>query len=71
MHAGCCLNVGGIKEALVDRETGLLFKPDSCELANTILNFLSNRSLREKMGCQSRKFVCKNFSWGICARKMF
>ncbi|MFX0080042.1 MAG: glycosyltransferase, partial [Candidatus Hermodarchaeota archaeon] len=60
-----------IKEIVLDKETGLLVKPDSYELANAILNLLSNRSLREKMGRCGRKFVSENFSWDICARKMF
>jgi glycosyltransferase involved in cell wall biosynthesis len=63
-------NVGGVNEIVMDKETGLLVKPDSNELANAILNLLSNKSLREKMGRSGREFVCKNFSWEICARKM-
>jgi glycosyltransferase involved in cell wall biosynthesis len=64
-------NVSGVREIVLDKETGLLVKPDSHELANAILNLLSNRSSREKMGDSGRKFVCKNFSWDICAQKMF
>jgi len=64
-------NVSGINEIVLDKETGLLVKPDSYELADAILNLLSNRSLREKMGRCSRKFVSENFSWDICAKTMF
>jgi glycosyltransferase involved in cell wall biosynthesis len=64
-------NVSGINEIVLDKETGLLVKPDSYELANAILNLLSNRSLREKMGRCGRKFVSENFSWDICAQRMF
>ena len=64
-------NVSGINEIVLDKETGLLVKPDSYELSNAILNLLSNRSLREKMGRCGRKFVSENFSWDICAQKMF
>jgi glycosyltransferase involved in cell wall biosynthesis len=63
-------NVGGISEAVLDKETGFLVKPDSRELADAILNLLSNRSLREKMGRKGREFVCNNLSWDICAQKM-
>jgi glycosyltransferase involved in cell wall biosynthesis len=63
-------NVGGISEFVLNRQTGLLVKPDSIELANAILNLLSNKSLREKMGHLGREFVCDNFSWDICAKKM-
>jgi glycosyltransferase involved in cell wall biosynthesis len=63
-------NVSGINEIVLDKETGLLVKPDSYELANSILNLLSNRSLREKMGRHGRKFVSENFSWDICTQRM-
>ena len=48
-------NVGGIDEFVLDKETGILVKPNSYELANSSLNLLSDRSLREKMG-----FVVEN-----------
>ena len=64
-------NVGGINEVVTNKETGLLIKPDSYELARAILCLLSNKSLREKMGLSGREFVSKNFAWEICARKMF
>ncbi len=43
-------NVGGISESVLDKKTGLLVNPDSYELANAVLNLLSNSSLREKIG---------------------
>jgi glycosyltransferase involved in cell wall biosynthesis len=63
-------NVSAISEVVKNKETGLLVKPDSYELANAILQLLSNKSLREKMGHSGREFVSKNFSWDICAQKM-
>ena len=63
-------DVGGVSEAMVDKETGLLVKPDSRELADAILKLLSSWSLREKMGVKGREFVSNNFSWDICAQKM-
>ncbi len=64
-------NVSAINEVVKNKETGLLIKPDSYELANAILHLLSDKSLREKMGRSGREFVSKNFSWDICAQKMF
>jgi glycosyltransferase involved in cell wall biosynthesis len=64
-------NIGGINETVLDKESGLLVKPDSHELANAILDLLSDRSLREKMGRCGRDFVSENFSWDICAQRMF
>ncbi len=63
-------DVGGVHEAMVDKETGLLVKPDSRELADAILKLLSSWSLREKMGVKGRELVSNNFSWDICAQRM-
>jgi glycosyltransferase involved in cell wall biosynthesis len=63
-------DVGGVSEAMVDKETGLLVKPNSRELADAILKLLSSWSLREKMGVKGREFVSKRFSWDICAQRM-
>ncbi len=64
-------NVSAVNEVVINKETGLLIKPDSSELANAILRLLSNSSLREEMGHKGRDFVRKNFSWDICAKRMF
>lgn len=63
-------NVGGIPEAVINGETGLLTKPDSRELADAIIKLLGNWSLRKTMGNNGRKFVTDNFSWTVCAQKM-
>jgi len=63
-------DVGGVHEAMVDKETGLMVKPDNRELADAILKLLSSWSLREKMGVKGREFVSNNFSWDICAQRM-
>jgi glycosyltransferase involved in cell wall biosynthesis len=63
-------NVGGVSEALLDKETGLLVKPDSHELADAILKLLDNESSRVNMGRKGREFVCNNLSWDICAKRM-
>ena len=64
-------NVSAINEVVKNKETGLLVEPDSYELANAISRLLSNKALREKMGHSGRDFVSNNFSWDICAQKMF
>ena len=63
-------NVGGVPEAVLDKETGLLVKPGNVELAGAILRILSDSSLRERMGAKGREFVSNYFSWDICAQKM-
>jgi glycosyltransferase involved in cell wall biosynthesis len=63
-------DVGGVPEAMLDGETGLLVKPSSRELADALIKLLSNFSLREQMGRKGREFVSNNFSWDSCARRM-
>jgi len=63
-------DVGGVHEAMLDEETGLLVKPDSRKLAEAIMKLLANWSLREKMGSKGREFVSDNFSWDVCAQRM-
>jgi glycosyltransferase involved in cell wall biosynthesis len=64
-------NIGGVNEALLNGETGLLVKRGSTDmLADAIMKLLSDKALREKMGANGRRFVTENFTWDICAQKM-
>lgn len=63
-------DVGGVREAVLDKETGLMMKPDSRGLAEAIMKLLSDCSLREKMGRRGREFVSGTFSWDVCAQRM-
>ncbi|MEM0488424.1 MAG: glycosyltransferase family 4 protein [Candidatus Bathyarchaeia archaeon] len=62
--------VGGISEAVLDGETGLLVNPNSREIAGALITLLSDKTLRDKMGEKGREHICRNFSWEICAQKM-
>jgi len=63
-------NVSGVREAVLNRETGFLVNPSSLELAEAIVKLLTDCSLRKKMGSKAREFVSKSFSWDICAQRM-
>jgi glycosyltransferase involved in cell wall biosynthesis len=64
-------NIGGVNEAVVNGETGLLAKPGSTdELTEALLKLLSDNPLREKMGANGRKFVTENFTWDLCAERI-
>jgi len=63
-------DVGGVPEAVLTGETGLLVEPDSGRLADAIMKLLASWTLRKKMGELGRKFVAENFSWDMCAQKM-
>jgi phosphatidylinositol alpha-1,6-mannosyltransferase len=63
--------VGGVKEAVLNGDSGLLVERGSSDgLAEAILKLLSNPTLREKMGAMGRKFVLQNFTWDLCAERM-
>jgi glycogen synthase len=62
-------NVSGVTEAVVDKETGLLVKPNVDELAQAVLRLLADASLRQKMGLSGREYVLREFTWDICAQK--
>jgi glycosyltransferase involved in cell wall biosynthesis len=63
--------VGGINEAVLDGESGLLVEKGRSEgLAEAILKLLSDQPLRQRMGEKGREFVQHNFTWDICAKKM-
>jgi glycogen synthase len=76
--------VGGIKEVVVDGETGFLvpfeqtkegsFEPTNAEkfardLAERINQLMKDRQLREKFGNAGRKRVEEHFSWASIAQK--
>lgn len=64
-------DVGGVGEAVRNRETGFLARlGNTDEFADDILRLLSDGALRDKMGENGRKFVTENFTWDICAERM-
>jgi len=64
-------NIGGVNEAVCNRETGLLFDVGNVDgLADGLLELLSDEPLRLKMGAEGRKFVSQNFTWRLCAQRM-
>jgi glycosyltransferase involved in cell wall biosynthesis len=64
-------DIGGVNEAVVNGETGLLVnRGSSGELAEALLKLLGDADLRQKMGSAGRRFVVENFTWDICAQKM-
>jgi glycosyltransferase involved in cell wall biosynthesis len=64
-------DIGGVNEALQNRETGLLVNQGDVDaLADALLKLLTDKALREKMGSNGRKFASENFTWDICAQKM-
>jgi len=64
-------DIGGVNEAVMKGETGLLAtRGSSGELAEALLKLLGDAGLRQRMGLAGRRFVVEKFTWDICAKKM-
>jgi len=64
-------NIGGVNEAVRDRETGFLAAPGNTDdLAEAVSLLLSDKGMRERIGSNARKFVAENFTWDLCAQRM-
>ncbi len=61
-------NVGGIKDIIVDNETGLLFQEkNSQEIVDKIIFTIENKSKMNKLAENGLNFVEENFNWEIVA----
>ncbi|MDR0373953.1 MAG: glycosyltransferase family 4 protein [Nitrososphaerota archaeon] len=65
-------DVGGVNEAVCRGETGLLVgRGDVGGLAGALLKLLGDSALRVRMGLNGRRFVSENYTWDLCAQRMF
>ncbi|MEM8599754.1 MAG: glycosyltransferase family 4 protein [Bacteroidota bacterium] len=63
---------GGIPDAIVDGETGLLVPPDDADaLATALRRLLGDPALRERLGASGRARVLNRFTWDHVADHVF
>jgi len=66
MRAGCAViatNVGGVAEAIIDEDTGLLIAPGSTdELAEALLDLIDDASKRQRIAAAGRERFERTFS---------
>ena len=63
--------VGGIRDFLVDGETGLFCEVRNSEnIAEKIKIYLEHKELREKIKARARELVVKKYDWNLIALKM-
>lgn len=56
-------NVGGVSEAVMDGETGILVEPRNIQqLAAAIIKLIREPELRQRMGEEGRRFVLQNYN---------
>lgn len=59
-----CSDVGGLKEVVLDNETGYIFKSkDIVDLKNKLKLLINNESKMRNFSSNARKFVLDNYSW--------
>ncbi len=62
---------GGIPEAVLDKQTGLLVEEGNVTaLKDALRTILSNKELARKMGENSRRRVLKEFTWRIASERL-
>ena len=62
--------VGGIKEVVVDKETGFLVPPgESAKLGRAIARLVEDRALAARMGKKGRQRVLQHFTWDWIAER--
>ncbi|MDR0493282.1 MAG: glycosyltransferase family 4 protein [Nitrososphaerota archaeon] len=65
-------DIGGVNEAVRNGETGLLVdRGDVDGFAEAVLKLIGDGVLRERMGLNGRRVVSENYTWELCAQKMF
>jgi glycosyltransferase involved in cell wall biosynthesis len=65
-------NVGGVPEAVINKETGLIFDPgeNPSRVADEISELWSNKSRYEEMGAQARKRYSEQMNWKNWAKRI-
>ena len=57
-------NSGGIADAIIDRETGLLCEPgNQADITEKIRNILTDTSLRENFGNKGKEIANNHYTW--------
>ena len=64
------VNEGGVPEAVIDKETGLLTRRNEAEFAAAIEYLLDHPGIGENMGRAGRQWVMDNFTWEQCAANL-
>ena len=64
-------NISGLKDAVMDGETGILVEPDDPQALSTAMrSLLENESKRDEMGKSGREWA-RNFKWEAIAEKQY
>lgn len=71
-RAVCASRVGGLRDAVLDQETGFLFeREDSAALAECLNRLLDDPNLRRRMGEAGRRRAETEFSWNQIASRYY
>jgi glycosyltransferase involved in cell wall biosynthesis len=63
--------VGGVEDAVLDGETGLLSNPEKLDdLKQNLLRLIENKKLRKEMGIQGQKWSAQH-TWSKIAKEIY
>lgn len=69
--ASIASRIGGMKEIIEDKKSGLLVSPGSpSQIKEAIKTILENKDIKRNLEIQARKRVLKEFTWGIVTKKL-
>jgi len=71
MGKPCLINdVDGVRELIINKKTGLIFKTNYCDLEEAI-SFFSNKKNLDKFGKEAYEYAFKNFNSKVNAERTF
>lgn len=61
--------MGGTKELIADKETGLIITPDEGSIKEALMILIKNRKRRIKLATNLRKLIEREFNWKSIAEQ--
>ena len=62
--------IGGIPEAVIDGQNGLLVEPDPVKIAEKIDYLLNNVEIARELGYNAKRITEEKFTWDQCTKKL-
>ena len=70
--SGCAViatNMGGTKEIILDKVTGIMVEPKAANIAKALRKLIQDAQLRQELSSNLRKHIQSNFEWKYIAKE--